>query len=131
VKLFHIDTDVLVWGCSHGGRERQRLLQILEAGAPVAMSACAWYEFRRGPRTPDQLATAALLLGESGIVPISADIADEAGDVFRALGSPRRRAADILIGVTARVCRATLLSRNASDFEGIPDLEIEALAPTA
>lgn len=36
--------------------------------------------------------------------------------VFRHLGSPRRRAADIAIGVTMARCGATLLSRNAGDF---------------
>ena len=126
---YHVDTDVLVWGCAHPGPERERLFRILDAGAPVAMSAWAWYEFQRGPRSPEQLAAAAVLLGDSGIVPVSADIAEEAGEVFRALGSPRSRAADILIGVTARLCGATLLTRNAEDFAGIDGLILEALVP--
>lgn len=92
------------------------------------MSAWARYEFLRGPRTPEQLATASLMLGDSGVVPASADIAEEAAEVFRALGAPRRRVADILIGVTARTCGATLLSRNAADFAGIPGLTLEALS---
>lgn len=125
MSLYHVDTDVLVWGCSHAGPERRRLLALLEAGEPIAMSAWAWYEFRRGPRTAEQLAAASLLLGESGVVSVSIDIAEEAAEVFRALGSPRRRAADVVIGVTARVCGATLLSRNAEDFAGIEGLRLE------
>jgi predicted nucleic acid-binding protein len=68
-----------------------------------------------------------MMLGESGVVPISVDIAEDAAEQFRALGSPRKRAADILIGVTARVCGATLVSRNAADFTGIDGLLLEAL----
>jgi predicted nucleic acid-binding protein len=128
MTVYHVDTDVLVWACTHAGAERERLLAILDAGEPLAMSAWAWYEFRRGPRTPEQLAAASLMLGESGIVPISVDIVEEAAQQFRELGSPRRRAADILIGVTARVCAATLLSRNAGDFAGIGGLSLEPLA---
>jgi predicted nucleic acid-binding protein len=127
VSLFHLDTDVLVWGCSHTGAERERLFAILEAGDELAMSAWAWYEFCRGPRTPEQLAAATVLLGEAGVVPISRDIAEEGAEVFRSLGSPRGRAADLLIGVTARVAGATLLTRNARDFAGITGLELEVV----
>jgi predicted nucleic acid-binding protein len=48
--------------------------------------------------------------------------------VFRRLGSPRRRAADIAIGVTAAATGAVLLTRNARDFAGIPDLDLEAVS---
>jgi predicted nucleic acid-binding protein len=128
VSLYHVDTDVLVWACSRAGPERRRLLELLEAGEPIGMSAWAWYEFRRGPRTAEQLAAASLLLGESGVVPVSIDISEEAAEVFRVLGSPRRRAADVVIGVTARVCGAKLLSRNSNDFAGIAGLAVEKLA---
>ena len=124
---YHLDTDVLVWACSRAGAERARVLAILEAGEPIAMSAWAWYEFRRGPRTPEQLATASLLLGETGVVPVSADIAERAADVFRSLGSPRARAADILIGVSAALVGARLLTRNRRDFAGVPDLELDVI----
>jgi len=51
-----------------------------------------------------------------------------AADVFRSLGSPRRRANDIAIGVTAAAADAVLLTRNARDFAGIPELRVEAVA---
>jgi predicted nucleic acid-binding protein len=127
VTSFHLDTDVLVYACARGGPERVQLLELLEAGAPIAMSAWAWYEFRRGPRTPEQLAAASMLLGEGGIVPLSGDIAETAAEIFRSLGSPRRRAADIVIGATAKVCEATLLSRNAGDFVGIVGLDLRVV----
>lgn len=48
-----------------------------------------------------------------------------ATEVCRQLGAPRRRGNDITIGITAVVMKAHPLSRNAGDFAGIPDLEVE------
>jgi predicted nucleic acid-binding protein len=89
------------------------------------MSAVAWYEFSRGPRTPEQLALARSFLGEGGVVPFDERMASRAAEVFRSLGSPRKRAADIAIGVTAAISGAILLSRSRRDFAGVPELVIE------
>ncbi len=121
----HLDTDFLVYALGVAGPERQRLLQVAESGRVIELSAVAWYEFSRGPRTPEQLATARAFFAADGIVPFSEQIASSAAEVFRQLGSPRRRAADIAIGVTAALRSATLLSRNARDFAGIPGLVVE------
>jgi predicted nucleic acid-binding protein len=65
---------------------------------------------------------------EDGIIPFSEEIATISADVFRSLGSPRRRAADIAIGVSAASMQAILLTHNASDFAGIPRLQTESAA---
>lgn len=125
--MVHLDTDVLIWACSRPGPERDRLFAVLDGGERVGMSAWAWYEFNRGPRTPEQIATASVLVDPRDVVPVSVDIAERSAEVFRSLGSPRTRAADILIGVTASVVGARLLTRNARDFAGLPDLELEVI----
>jgi predicted nucleic acid-binding protein len=122
---YHLDTDFLVHALSHPGPERRRLRALAESDSEIEMSAVAWYEFSRGPRTPEQLAVARSFLGEEGVVAFSESTADEAADVFRRLGSPRRRAADVAVGVTAAVHGAVLVTRNARDFAGIPGLETE------
>lgn len=124
---FHLDTDFLVMALGAAGKERRRLLALAESDAVIQMSAVAWYEFARGPRTPEQLAVARSFFPEDGIVPLSEDIASRAGEVFRLLGSPRRRGADVAIGVTAAAFDAVLLSGNRSDFAGIPDLKLETV----
>ena len=124
----HVDTDFLVYALSVAGPERRRLLALSDSGEGVEISAVAWYEFCRGPRTPEQLATARSFFPADGIVPFSEQLAAAAADVFRQLGSPRRRAADIAIGVTAALRGALLISRNARDFAGIPGLEVEGVA---
>ncbi len=125
---FHVDTDFLVWALSTPGSERNRLNELAESEAEIEISSVAWYEFSRGPRTPEQLAVARSFFLEDGIIPFSEETASVAAELFRRLGSPRRRAADIAIGTTALFMGATLLTRNASDFAGIPQLKIETSA---
>jgi predicted nucleic acid-binding protein len=122
----HLDTDFLVLALASTGFERRRLTELAESAAEIQVSAVAWYEFSRGPRTPEQLAVARSFFFDDGIVPFSEELAARAAEVFRKLGSPRRRAADVAIGVTAASMGALLLSRNAADFAGIPDLHLEA-----
>ncbi len=124
----HLDTDVLVFALSKPGAERRRLVELAESDAEIQMSAVAWYEFARGPRTPDQLAVARSFFFEDGVVPFSEELAALGAEVFRRLGSPRRRAADVAIGVTAAAMDALLLTRNARDFAGVPELELETIA---
>ena len=121
----HVDTDFLIYALATAGPERRRLLEVAESRQALGISSVAWYEFSRGPRTPEQLATARTLFAEDGIIPFSEPLAAVAAEVFRRLGSPRRRAADIAIGVTATSHDATLMTRNARDFAGIPGLVVE------
>jgi predicted nucleic acid-binding protein len=124
----HLDTDFLVHALSMPGRERQRFREVAEGVDVIEISSIVWYEFCRGPRTVEQIAVAKQLFGDEGIVPFTDLLAEAAADQFRRLGSPRRRAADVAIGVVARECGATLLTRNARDFAGIDRLEVEAFA---
>jgi predicted nucleic acid-binding protein len=125
VASYHLDTDFLVTALATAGAERQQLRNLVDEGAELAISAVAWYEFCRGPRTPEQLAVARGFFGDRGILAFTELLAGRAAEVFRSLGSPRRRAADIAIGVTAVSRGAVLLTRNAVDFEGIPELQAE------
>jgi predicted nucleic acid-binding protein len=88
----------------------------------------AWYEWSRGPRTAEQLAVARAYFADDGIVAFDEALAARAGEVFRLLGSPRRRAADVCIGVTAASMDAVLLTCNLRDFAGIPGLRTETAA---
>lgn len=125
--LVHLDTDFLVYALSVRGPERKKLDELARSEAEFEISAVAWYEFSRGPRTADQLAVARSLFGSDGVVPFSEELAEQAASVFRSLGSPRKRAADIAVGVTATSAGAALVTRNAKDFAGIPGLKLVAL----
>jgi predicted nucleic acid-binding protein len=125
--LVHVDTGFLVYALSVRGPERKKLDELVMSETEIEISAVAWYEFSRGPRTPEQLAVARLLFGSDGIVPFSEGLAAASAEVFRSLGSPRKRAADIAIGVTAAAAGAALLTRNAKDFSGVPGLKLETI----
>jgi predicted nucleic acid-binding protein len=122
----HLDNSFLVRALSGPGFERERLSQFADSDHVLQMSAVAWYEFARGPRTPEQLGVARALLHDDGIVPFSEDFAELAAEVFRQLGSPRRRATDIAIAVTAMALGARLVTGNAADFKGIAGLDLVA-----
>lgn len=122
--LVHLDSDYLIKAVSTAGPERNQLVALLDDESQVGMSAVAWYEFIRGPRTPEQLALASLVLEEDDVVPFDPAIAEVAAETFRRLGGPRRRANDIAIGTTAALLGATLWSLNREDFAGIPNLEL-------
>ncbi|MBI3924453.1 MAG: type II toxin-antitoxin system VapC family toxin [Armatimonadetes bacterium] len=120
----HLDASYLIR--SLADRQEWRKLEELAGGErPIRMSAIAWYEFCRGPRTPQQIAVARSFLLEEGVVPFTEEIAEVAAAVFRRLGSPRARAADIAIGTTAIAHHATLLTRNPADFQAIAGLRFE------
>ena len=114
-----------MYALSVPGAERRRLRALADSDEEIGISAVAWYEFSRGPRTPEQLRVARSFFGEEGVVGFGESLADLSAEVFRRLGSPRRRAADVAIGVCAAAQGATLLTRNVRDFAGIPGLEVE------
>jgi predicted nucleic acid-binding protein len=124
---YHLDTDFLIYASSSRGKERRRLLDIVKGEAELEISSIAWYEFCRGPRTPEQIAVARDIFGPDGIVAFTQTLAEAAADQFRKLGSPRRRAADIAIGIVALSREATLVTRNARDFAGIEGLELDVV----
>lgn len=125
VARFHIDTDFLVYALATSGPERMRLRALAATDAVLEISAIAWYEFCRGPRTPEQIAVARAVFGEGGIIPFTEDLAEVAADHFRRLGSPRKRAADIAVAVSALYRDAVLLTRNVRDFSGVDGLRME------
>lgn len=127
MTVVHLDTDFLVYALGSAGPERARLLELAEADCELQISAIAWYEYSRGPRTAEILGVARTFFPEHGIIPFSEDLALRAAEVFRMLGSPRKRAADIAIGVTAATMGATLMTRNRRDFAGIPELALEVV----
>lgn len=125
VSRYHVDTDFLLYALSERGPARKRLLDLADSDAEIQISAVAWYEFSRGPRTPEQLAVARSFFQDDGIVALDEEIAAAAAEAFRKLGSPRKRAADIVIGVTAVLSDAVLCTHNRRDFAGIAGLVLD------
>lgn len=124
MSVVHLDNDFLVVALAQSGPERRHLERLASSDAAIAMSAIAWYEFQRGPRTPEHLAVAKAFLGPGGIVPFCEEVADLAALLFRQVPRPRKRVADLAIAATAIAHRASFVTRNARDFSDIPGLEV-------
>lgn len=88
------------------------------------MSALAWYEFCQGPRLPQQKALARGYLEADGIIAFDENAATTAADIFRRLGSPPRRAADVAIAAVAIKRSARLLTGNTRDYSDVEGLLI-------
>jgi predicted nucleic acid-binding protein len=124
---YHLDTDFLIYALIMRGKERKHFLELVKSEADIEISAIAWYEFCRGPRTPEQVAVTRDIFGAEGIVAFTDSLAEQAADRFRRLGSPRRRAADVAIAATALARNATLVTRNERDFAGIEGLDLKVV----
>lgn len=121
---YHLDTDFLLRALLSRGPERALLRRISDSEAEIEMSAVAWYEFCRGPRRPEQEALARSYLEADGVIAFDEQLAVAAADLFRRLGRPRKRAADIAIAVTAIARDARLLSGNTRDYSSIDGLQL-------
>lgn len=127
VGRYHVDTDFLVLASTRRrGPEHHRLLELLGSDAFLEISSIAWYEFVRGPRSPEMLAVARSLFGEQGVLPFDEAVAERAGLLFRQSVATRRRAADLAIAAHAIGRRAVLLTHNPRDYVGLEGLTVEA-----
>lgn len=120
--IYHLDTDFLIKALRLPGAERELLREVADSSAQLEMSSLAWYEFCRGPHGPEHVAVARTFLEEDGVIPFDDELAERAADLFRRLGSPRKRAADVAIATVALARGARLLTANTRDYGDIEGL---------
>ena len=93
----------------------RRVEEWLLEGHAIHLSAMAWAEFQCGPLLPEENAVAQALL--HSVLPITSELATEAGRLFRETGRRSRSLADCLIAATAMREDAHLATDNRDDFE--------------
>lgn len=98
----------------------------MHAGERIRLPTLVLYEWRRGPRTPEQLALQEDLFPSSGALAFDSEAAIIAADLFVQLGKPRRRQADLAIAATALASGASLWTLNERDFQDVPGIELVA-----
>ncbi len=125
MSRFHLDTDYLIHALTRRGAERERLAALVSTDAELEMSALAWYEFERGPRTPQQLAVGRRFLGPEGVLAFDEERVQRAAELFRELEGSKRYGVDIAIAAAALERQATLLTCNARDYRDIEGLIVE------
>lgn len=120
--MIHLDTSFLVRALVPGSREDGQLRDWLSSETPLAISAVAWAEFLCGPLATNDLALAAAVVGEA--VPLTADHAVRAAELFNAAGRKRGTFVDCLIASVAIEEDARFATTNAKDFKGMAGLRL-------
>jgi predicted nucleic acid-binding protein len=122
--VVHLDTSVLVDALTGARRSAPALRRFIERGERLQVSALVLYEWRRGPRQPDELEAQELLFPRSAAVAFGADEADRAAQLYAAVRRPRGREIDLAIAACAIVHGASLWTLNRDDFTDIPGLAL-------
>lgn len=117
-----VDTSALVRSLTGARDALPRLEELITAGERLRLASLVLYEWRRGPRTPDELAYQEDLFPSDEALPFDSAAALRAADLFRALGRPRQRQIDLAIAATALTAGGQLWTLNADDFADVPEL---------
>lgn len=118
--MIHLDTSFLVRALVPGSPEDAQLREWLSGETPLAISAVAWAEFLCGPLAAQDLSLAAAVVGEA--VPLTADHAVQAAELFNAGGRKRGTFVDCLIAAITIEEDAELATANPKDFKAMAGL---------
>ena len=88
------------------------------------MSALVAFEWRRGPRSPEEISDQEALFPAAEAIPFGSAEALLAAELYRKIKRPRGRELDIAIAACAITQQAHLWTLNPSDFKDIPNLKL-------
>jgi predicted nucleic acid-binding protein len=124
--MIHLDTSVLVDALTGRGRSAAALRSAIDRAERIALSTLVLYEWRRGPRSPDELRVQEALFPPELAAPFGRTEAELAAALYRRLRRPRGREIDIAIAACALAADAALWTLNPADFADIPELRLYA-----
>ncbi len=122
--MIHLDTSLLVDALTGPRRSAGALRKTIERGERVTLSTLVLYEWRRGPRQPEELAAQEALFPNESVVPFGRQEAVLAAELYRAITRPRGREIDLAIAACALANEAEFWTLNPQDFRDIPGLTI-------
>lgn len=119
-----LDTSVLISALTGSRLALPELRMTLNRGHRIRVPSLVLFEWWRGPRTSDELATQEALFPSEQALALGQREAVLAADLYRTVSRPRARASDIAIAACAMANHAELWTENIRDFEDIPGLEL-------
>jgi predicted nucleic acid-binding protein len=122
--MIQLDTSTLVDALTGKRHLEPRLRQFIEASERVHISAPVLFEWRRGPRKPEEIEDQEILFPTEQIIPFGSSEALFAAALYRKLRRARGRETDITIAACALAHNARLWTLNPDDFKDIPGLLI-------
>jgi len=120
----HLDTSVLIDALTGPRRSLNRLEQSVAAGHVIGVSTLVLYEWRRGPRTDDELSWQEALMPSAHARGFGEAEAVAAAEIYRSVKRPRGRDMDIAIAACAVAHGARLWTLNPDDFRDLPGVEL-------
>ena len=99
--MIHLDTSVLIDSFSGKKLLAPRLRQLLDDGQRILLSAPVLYEWRRGPRIPEQIDAQEALFPSTEAITFGPAEAVVAAEVYKKIKRPRGREIDIAIAACA------------------------------
>lgn len=116
VSTIHLDTNYLVYYINSDNEEIiERVKTWLRDGTKIYLSAMVWAEFQCGPLSVREHDLAHDVV--HGVLPLTLELGNSAGFLFRATGRRSQSLADCIIAATAIGERVPLATLNRSDFE--------------
>ena len=122
--MIHLDTSVLIDALSGKKTLAPRLRQLLEGGERISLSSLVLFEWRRGPRIPEQIDAQEALFPSIEAIPFTVAEALLAASIYKEVRRARGREIDIAIAACAIVHDAQFWTVNAADFRDIPNLKL-------
>jgi predicted nucleic acid-binding protein len=122
--MIHLDTSVLIGAFSGAKPLAHRLRQLIVSAERISFSTLVLYEWRRGPRIPEQIDAQETLFPSGEAVPFGPSEAFLAADLYKQAKRARGREIDIAIAACAIVHEAELWTVNPADFKDIPSLKL-------
>lgn len=129
--MIHLDTSVLIDALGGEKRLASRLRRLLDDGERIHLSALVLFEWRRGPRTAEQIDAQEGLFPSADAVSFGAPEGLVAAEIYRKLKRPRGREVDLAIAACAITHQAKLWTVNTADFTDIPGLSLLRFPPAA
>jgi predicted nucleic acid-binding protein len=120
-----LDTSVLVDSLTGPQRSGAAVRRAIERGQRLLTATLVLYEWYRGPRLPEELATQEMLFPEGSAIPFGPLEASRAAELYRMVHRPMGREVELAIAACALTHEATLWTLNLNDFRDIPGLVVE------
>src|SRR5437867_11826723 len=99
--MIHLDTSVLIDLFSGEKPLAPKLRQLLDRGERISLSTLVLFEWRRGPRIPQQIDAQQALFPSTDAIPFGSAEALVAADVYKKVKRARGREIDIAIAACA------------------------------
>jgi predicted nucleic acid-binding protein len=122
----HLDTSVLVDALTGTRRLLGAVERAVADGHVLAICTLVLYEWRRGPRTEEELTDQEALLPAATARAFGSSEAAAAARLYRRLARARGRDMDIAIAACALEHGARLWTLNPDDFRDMPGLQLYA-----